>query len=207
MIDREPSAEVPAVDRAGATARAGGQSPRGSILGRPITQIALVVPDLDAAMRTWWETLGIGPWHVYTLGAPTMTGMSYRGTESPFRIRLGLAFSGGTMLEIIEPLEGESIWKEGLLRGDGAAYHHVAIYVEEYEAAIREMVERGWRPVQTGSGFGRSRDGIFTYFEHDLGPGVLVEVVRGPSERFGPERIHPPEEAAPGPSSSPGSTA
>ena len=145
--------------RSAGTEAAGGSAPSGSLLGRPVTQVAMVVPDLDAAMTTWWQGLGVGPWHVYTLGRPTMTGMSYRGRPAPFRIRLGLAFSGGMMLELIEPLEGPSIWQESLDRAGGSAFQHVAIYVDDYAAAGRTMADHGWRPVQTGEGFGRSAMG------------------------------------------------
>jgi hypothetical protein len=187
----ESPAEAREMTRASATALAGGASPDGSALGRPVSQVAIVVPDLDRAMSTWWEGLAIGPWHVYTLGSPPLSGATYRGRSAPFRIRIALAFSGGVMFELIEPLEGESIWHESLLRSGSACFQHVAIYVEDYEAAIGEMIRRGWRAVQTGEGFGRSADGALTYFEHDLGAGVLVEVVRGPRERYAPERIYP----------------
>jgi hypothetical protein len=177
--------------RAGATAVAGGISPNGSALGKPVAQVAQVVPNLDAAMTMWWKGLGVGPWHVYTLGSPPMASATYRGHAVPFRIQIALAFSGGVMLEMIEPLDGDSIWHETLRRGGGATFQHLGIYVDDYEGAVAEMARRGWRAVQTGEGYGYSGDGVLTYFEHDLGPGVLVEVVRAPSKRFGPELIYP----------------
>ena len=69
--------------------------PRPSTLGRPIRQIALIVPDLEAGVRAYHDALGIGPWNVYSIGAPSMTGMTYRGgrptsgsaTRWPFRVR------------------------------------------------------------------------------------------------------------------------
>ena len=113
-----------------------------SMLGRPVRQIALVVPDLEAAMRGYVEALGIGPWNVYTIGAPAMTGMTYRGEPVDFRIRHALAFSGEVMLELIQPLEGRSIWRE-YLDDRGASLHHVAFYVDDFEAAREAMDERG----------------------------------------------------------------
>ncbi len=38
----------------------------------PIRQVALVVRDLDAAVRHWWDVLGVGPWTVYTLAPPRL---------------------------------------------------------------------------------------------------------------------------------------
>jgi hypothetical protein len=49
--------------------------------------------------------------------------------------------------------------------------------------------------VQTGVGFGRSRDGLFTYYEHQLATGIIAEVVKPPSERFPPEWTYPAPDA------------
>ena len=124
--------------------------------------------------------------------SPPMKSATYRGRPEPFSIQVGLAFSGGTMFELIEPLSGDSIWWETLDRnGREASFQHVAIYVEDYDGAVQEMLRRGWRAVQTAEGFGRSADGALTYFEHDQGGAVMVEIVRGPRDRYPAERIHP----------------
>lgn len=161
-----------------------------SALGRPLRQIALLVPDLEAAVRGYVDALGIGPWNVYTIGAPTMTGMTYRGEPADFRIRYALAFSGEVMLELIQPLEGRTIWQE-YLDARGASLHHVAFYVDDFTAADGAMRERGWTSVQAGAGFGRSRDGLFTYYEHPTAVGIIVEVVKPPTDRFPPEWTYP----------------
>ncbi len=41
-----------------------------------INQIALVVRDLNVAMRQYLELLGIGPWKVYTYGPPLVRDMT-----------------------------------------------------------------------------------------------------------------------------------
>ena len=165
-------------------------APSPSMLGRPVRQIALVVPDLEAAVRGYVDALGIGPWNVYTIGTPSMTGMTYRGEPADFRIRHALAFSGEVMLELVQPLEGQSIWQE-YLDVRGASLHHIAFYVDGFATADLAMRERGWMPVQAGAGFGRSRDGLFTYYEHPTAVGIIVEVVKPPTERFAPEWTYP----------------
>jgi hypothetical protein len=167
-----------------------GQLPGGSMLGAPVRQIALVVPDAVASATAWWEHLGIGPWNLYTIGAPDLVDMTYRGRPAPFRIRHALAFSGEVMLELVEPLDGPSIWQEYLERR-GPSLHHVAIYTSDFETGRAAMEAEGWTAVQSGDGFGRSRDGRFAYFEHDAVVGVIVEVVQAPTERFPPERTIP----------------
>jgi catechol 2,3-dioxygenase-like lactoylglutathione lyase family enzyme len=168
--------------------------PRPSLLDRPIRQIALVVADLEVAVRAYADALGIGPWNVYTIGAPALTGMTYRGEPADFVIRHALAFSGEVMLELVQPIGGPSIWQE-YLDARGPSLHHIAFYVDDFDAASAEMASRGWIGVQTGVGFGKSRDGVFTYYEHPLATGIIAEVVKPPTERFAPEWTYPGPDA------------
>ena len=44
-----------------------------------IAQIAIIVEDLDTAVERYWHVFGVGPWHIYTYGAPLLKSMSYAG--------------------------------------------------------------------------------------------------------------------------------
>lgn len=162
----------------------------GSILGKPIGQVALIVRDAEASVRAYWEHLGIGPWRVFTIGAPTMTHMTYRGEPIDWRIRYALHLSGQLSFEVVQPLDGPSIWHEYMER-HGPSLHHIAFYVDDFEEAARLMTSRGWRSVQEGRGFGRSRDGRITYYEHGDDIGCIVEIIKAPTERDEPELIVP----------------
>ena len=163
--------------------------PGGSRFGVPVGQLALVVPDVDASIRAYWELLGIGPWRIYTVG-DDLTDVTYRGRPVSFRIRYGLAMSGSLTMEIIQPLEGPSIWHE-YLEGRGPSLHHFNFYVDDFDAAAAEIADQGWTAVQTGNGFGQSRDGKFAYYEHGDDVGCLVELVQAPTERNIPDLIYP----------------
>ena len=166
------------------------QLPGGSLLGAAVRQIALVVPDAAAQAQAWWDHLGIGPWNLYTIGAPDLDGMTYRGQPADFRIRHALAFSGEVMLELVEPIAGPSIWQEHL-DARGATLQHIAIYSDDFPVTAGAMEREGWVVVQTGSGFGRSRDGRFAYYEHPDVLGIVVEIVQAPTDRFPPELTIP----------------
>ena len=118
-----------------------------------IDQIAVVVRDLDAAMSRYAKELGIGPWDVYTYGPQRLWKMTYRGVEQPYAMKLGLAFVGPTMYELIEPLDqGATIYQEFLdERGEGL--HHLGYYVADIDDAIAEMEARGYPVLQSGRGF------------------------------------------------------
>jgi hypothetical protein len=105
-----------------------------SLLGTPIRQIALIVPDLEPAVRAYAEALGIGPWNVYTIGAPTMTGMTYRGRPvHPASIkRMGLMTVEGEKDDICSI--GQTLAAQDLCTGVRAyrKVHHMQAGVGHY---------------------------------------------------------------------------
>ena len=155
-----------------------------------VNQIALVVRDLDAAMRRYWELLGIGPWRVYTYGPPLVHDMTYRGRPQDYRMRLALAQVGEIMLELIQPLSGESIYVEHL-EGKGEGLHHLGVFVPSFDEAVAEVQRRGYAILQSGRGYGRWGDGGYAYVDTEGDLGVILEVIEIPRERVPPEAEFP----------------
>src|SRR5437660_1177459 len=123
-----------------------------------VDQIALVVRDLDQAMRRYWELLGVGPWRVYTYGPPLVRDMTYRGRRQDYRMRLALAHAGQTMVELIQPLAGPNVYDEHLER-KGEGLHHIGVFVPSFDEAVAEVKQRGYAVLQSGRGYGRLGDG------------------------------------------------
>ena len=71
-----------------------------------INQVTMVVRDLDAAVRDYWERLRIGPWRIMTFKPPDVRDMTYRGKRQDYRMRIALAMCGDVQLELIESPEG-----------------------------------------------------------------------------------------------------
>jgi hypothetical protein len=115
-----------------------------------ITQIAFVVEDIDDGMDRFGALLGLGPWDVYRFEPPTLTETTFRGEPHDYSMVLALAFAGDTMIELIEPLEGPSIYTEHLDE-HGEGLHHVACFAfEDTEAVIAEFEEAGMPVLQSG---------------------------------------------------------
>src|SRR5207244_2681705 len=119
---------------------AGSQSVRGSPIGsrrqgmtmdQPktpahISQVAMVVHDLDASMKMLHETLGWGPWNVYEHVPPKLHHTHLRGQPVDFSM-LGAEceVQPGLVFELVQPLDGPSIYKEHLEKyGEGV--QHIA---------------------------------------------------------------------------------
>ncbi|MCX7522532.1 VOC family protein [Microbacterium sp. STN6] len=151
-------------------------------------QTAFVVRDLDAAVRHWADDLGIGPWNVWTMRPPELHDTVYHGERVAFGLRHAMAFSGDLQIELVQPLEGPSIFTDQLeTTGEGA--NHIGAIVDDHAAASADLIGRGFVPLQSAR-FGASEDGLFAYFQP---PGIptIVELIRPPTERFAPEDTYP----------------
>lgn len=163
------------------------QSPSGM---RSVDQVAVVVRDLDAAMKRYVDQLGIGPWDVYTYGPHLLHTMTFRGEERPYVMKLALAMVGATMYELIETVEGPNIYEEFLAeRGEGL--HHLGYYVESIDAAIDEMAAKGYALLQSGRGFGVDGDGAYAYFDTERDFGCIVEAIEQAATLREPDYRYP----------------
>jgi hypothetical protein len=153
-----------------------------------IDQVAVVVRDIDAAMRRYIDDFGIGPWDVYTYGPHLMPRMTYRGQEQPYTMILALAHVGPTVYELIQPVEGPDIYHE-FLENRGEGLHHLGYYVSDIDDAIAEMAAQGIALLQSGHGFGVDGDGAYAYFDTEAQLGCIVEAIELPRELTPPERV------------------
>jgi len=156
-------------------------------------QVALVVRDLDAAVRQWSGRLGIGPWTAYTLAPPRLRECTYRGELRDFSLRHALAWNGETQFELVQPLDGPSIFADHL-QAHGEGLQHVGAYVEDHPAAVADLIGNGFTPLQSARGFGANGDGAFAYFTPPDGVGTVVELISAPAVRIEPDFVYPAPE-------------
>jgi hypothetical protein len=154
-----------------------------------VLQVAMVVRDLDAAMRTYWDGYGIGPWQIYEFNPDTVKDMSRDGRPAGFAIRLALTRLGGVMLELIEPLDDRSIYAEFLeTRGEGV--HHLGLAAPGYTAALGALEAKG-HPAVTGGVY----DGVtFSYHDTERELGFVSEIFDWPPGLVQrPDAVYPPD--------------
>ena len=60
-------------------------------LAQTITQVGIVVRDIDRALEAYSRLLGVGPWRVYTYAPPKLTETRLRGVPVAFSMKLALA--------------------------------------------------------------------------------------------------------------------
>jgi methylmalonyl-CoA/ethylmalonyl-CoA epimerase len=95
--------------------------------------------------------LGIGPWRVYTFSPETVSEQTYMGEPAAYRIRVCFAEIGNMVYEIMQPLDGPTIFREFLdVHGEGI--HHIAFDCNgiPWGKRMSGFAERGFRNVQSG---------------------------------------------------------
>lgn len=158
--------------------------------GHAIRQIALVVRDLDRAMANWYA-LGVGPWRVYTFGPHNISTMTLHGRTMPHTtVKIAFASVGTFSYELIQPLQGASIYEE-FLASHGEGLHHLGYYVDDIDAAIEAMQARGYAVMQSGTGHGLDRDGAYAYFDTANDIGCILEAMLRPTRMPAVERQFP----------------
>lgn len=119
---------------------------------KKITQVALVVKDCQATAKHYWDDFGIGPWKFYTLTPDNTPEMTLRGAPVSHAFRAALAKIGDMELELIEPLDGISLYAEHLA-AHGEGLHHVGFEVDDFDRAKDRLKEKGYEQIQGGRPF------------------------------------------------------
>jgi methylmalonyl-CoA/ethylmalonyl-CoA epimerase len=164
----------------------------GSLPFSGIAQIALIVPDLEKAVENWHRVLGVGPWHFYTYGRPLVRRMTRNGEPAEYRMRVALANAGPMRIELIEMLEGDTVYRE-FVDEHGYGVHHIGVLVDDMRAALQQAEAAGFRMTMDGSGFGPDDDGHYAYLDTEQKLGTTIEFIERPKRRNPPEKVFPEE--------------
>ncbi len=151
-----------------------------------VLQVCVVVRDLDAAMRTYWEEYGIGPWDIYEFNPETVQRLARDEQPSDYAMRLALTMIGDTQWELVEPLDDRSIYAD-FLAEHGPGLHHVAVGVDDFEGTIERVHVKGERVIQSGHYKGVS----FAYLPTGGELGFIAEIFDRIPEGQKPDATYP----------------
>ena len=157
-----------------------------------ISQVAMVVHDLDASMKMLHETLGWGPWNVYEHVPPTLHHTHLRGEDVAFSM-LGAEceVQPGLVFELVQPLDGPSIYKEHLEKyGEGV--QHIACMM--HSQADSDAFKAAWKArgadVLMGGRIGETIE--FYYLDTEPMLKFVLESGSGHAIDLTPSRVYPP---------------
>lgn len=136
-----------------------------------IWQIAIVVRDIDKALKDYAELFGMELPEVIVSGVGENERIYYRGELTEAVHKLAFFKMGLIQLELIEPNEEPSTWRDFLnLKGEGV--HHVAVFVKDRNEALEFLNEKGIQSLQKGE----FAVGTYDYMDTVAQLGVILSV-------------------------------
>ena len=147
---------------------------KGKVALPSVSQVGIVVKDLDRTVEFYSSTFGIGP---FEIRESNLEGVMLRGKPTTGRLRIAFAQAGQVQLELIQPLEGETPHAE-FLRKKGEGLHHLAFFVSDIDNKLAQLAEQGIKPFFNGD----SRSRSFAYLDTDKIGGVIIELIQWKSK-------------------------
>jgi methylmalonyl-CoA/ethylmalonyl-CoA epimerase len=136
-----------------------------------VTQIAVVVKDIDAASEAWSKVFGLPKPSVMVTDAEAGEDI-YRGERTYAQAKLAFFDLGQVSLELIEPIGEDSVWYE-VLAEKGEGVHHIAFNIQGTEQVTDHLAEHGMPVIQQGKYTG----GMYTYVDSEPVLKVMLELL------------------------------
>jgi hypothetical protein len=151
----------------------------------PISQICIVVRDIDASMEEYSRRLGWGPWNVYEYGPPLLHDTYLRGEPEPYTM-IGAETKVGDMgFELIQPTSGRSLYQE-FLDKHGEGVQHIAV-MKHSPAESDEFIADLGVPKLMGGFIGESIE--FYYLDTESPFKIVIESGTGHAIELKPTRV------------------
>ena len=115
------------------------------------------------------QLLGIGPFRIFE---PEYKDLTYKGKPGNFKLKIGLAKAGSTLIELTQPVCGETIYDD-FARRKGYGIHHLGIRTDNLEESVKEMESKGFKVIQSGSRPGAK----WVYLDTEEQTGLIFELI------------------------------
>ncbi|MDK6029385.1 VOC family protein [Ignisphaera sp. 4213-co] len=138
-----------------------------------VVQIAIVVRNIDEALENWSKLLGIEKPKVIVTEEWEKTKMMFRGEPSRGRAKLAFINMENIVIELIEPIDGPSTWRD-FLEKHGQGIHHIAFVVENADECAKYL--EGFGGFKEQEGF--FRNGKYIYVNTVNGLGAIIELLQ-----------------------------
>ena len=112
-------------------------------------QVGIVVRDLEKSKKDYERLLGIESWREFEMN-PGEVDMTYHGKPVDHSFKAAFTMLGPLMIELLEPLEGEGIYKD-FLEEHGEGIHHLGhVRVDNLDEALAALEKAGYPCIETG---------------------------------------------------------
>ncbi|HUX96232.1 MAG TPA: VOC family protein [Bacteroidales bacterium] len=142
------------------------------ISSKTVTQVAIIVTDIDKARNNWAEVLGVKVPEVSIGESNSSRPTLYKGKPSDAKAKLAFLSMENLQIELIQPLGGKSTWQE-FLDKNGEGIHHIAFWVKDINGLEKEFQLQGMPTVMSGGWDG----GAYSYISSEKQLGCILELL------------------------------
>ena len=139
--------------------------------GKTICQVALVVRDVKATAKAYADLFDMPMPEIVQVPLPEIAHTEVRGKPSKTRAQIAVFRLGQIVLELTQPDEEPSSWKE-FLETHGEGVHHIAFMTEDRDKVVQYFAEQNM-PVRH---YGEYPGGNYTVFDCAELFKVLIQV-------------------------------
>ena len=137
-----------------------------------ITQVGVIVADIEEKAKAWADVLGLPVPEIIITDAYELSQTEYQGQASLARAKLAFFNLGQVDLELIEPIDGPSTWKDQLDQ-HGDSLHHIAFVIDGMQQKIAYLNTKGIPLIQRGEYTG----GRYAYVDGTGPLGTVLELL------------------------------
>lgn len=139
-----------------------------------VRQVGIIVHDIEATSRRYAEVLGFPPPMIFQTPGYEQSKTVFRGEHSEATAKLAFFSAGQLQIELIQPDEKPSVWREFLeMHGEGA--HHIAFQVQDTKKATDYLERFDIHVVQQG--LYADASGMYTYMSSEKALGVMIKLL------------------------------
>ena len=139
-----------------------------------VIQVGLVTNDIAGMAQRYQDVFGLPSLNWQQTPGYQITEATFNGEPTEATAKLAFFDFGQAQLELIEPDQTSSVWRNDL-NTNGDSSHHIALRVESTEKAVEHFAKYGIQVSQQG--YYGDRSGMYTYIDSRDSFGVVIELL------------------------------
>ena len=147
------------------------------LFSNPI-QIGMIVDDLDKTLENLQNIFGMGSFKIvdFPQEGEEDVKMIYKGENAKFKAKFCFYNLGNIEFEIIQPLEGKTIWRD-FLDKKGPGLHHIKFSVPKHDESREYLFENGIKISQMGASVGKNAGKEWVFYDTEELVGFAIETM------------------------------
>ena len=133
-----------------------------------VDQLGFVFKDIEKHAKILEDLFNIPK---FTFLPPFSNMVKLRGKEISTTTKIGFSRNFNTQIELIQPIEGESLYKEFVDQGR-EGLHHISLFIEDLQLYIDQFQRFGYEVIYSGQ-IGKR---VWAYLDTEMDLGLLLEL-------------------------------